>query len=125
MTKHSTYQKILLNLFIGVVVFLYSCTTNTVDEGEVTDLPPIVETVTYNEDVAPIIANNCLGCHSGPNANAGLDLSNYANVRTAAAQGNMVNRINNGSNPMPPTGILPPDLRQIIDQWVSDGFLEN
>ena len=125
MTTRSTYQKILFGFFFAVVGLLYNCTTNTIDEGDVTDLPPIVEVVTYDDDVAPIIANNCIGCHSGPNANAGLDLSSYANVRGAAEQGNLVNRINNGSNPMPPSGILPPATRQIIDQWVADGFLEN
>lgn len=125
MTKQNTYQKLIFLFFTGTVLFLYNCTTNTIDEGDITDLPPIEETVTYDTDVAPIIANNCIGCHSGPNANAGLDLSSYANVRGAAEQGNLVNRINNGSNPMPPTGILPPETRQIIDQWIADGYLEN
>ncbi|WP_053002639.1 c-type cytochrome [Kordia jejudonensis] len=125
MTQHHTYQKFIFLFLAGTVLFLYNCTTNTIDEGDIQDLPPIEETVTYDDDVAPIIASNCIGCHSGPNANAGLDLSNYANVRGAAEQGNLVNRINNGSNPMPPSGILPPETRQIIDQWIADGYLEN
>lgn len=107
------------------LVLYANCTTNTLDEGDLTDLPPIVEAVTYDDDVAPIINTNCVGCHSGPSANAGLQLDGYANVRAAAEQGNLVNRINNASNPMPPSGQLPPETRQIIDQWVADGFLEN
>ncbi|WP_430412355.1 c-type cytochrome [Kordia sp.] len=125
MTTHHTYRKLIFLIFTGTVLLLYNCTTNTIDEGDITDLPPIEETVTYDDDVLPIITNNCIFCHSGPNANAGLDLSTYANVRGAAEQGNLVNRINNGSNPMPPTGILPPETRQIIDQWIVDGYLEN
>ena len=125
MTKNYMYRKLVLFSFLGMVILMYNCTTNTIDEGDITDLPPIEETVTYDADVSPIITNNCIGCHSGPNANAGLDLSSYANVRGAAEQGNLVNRINNGSNPMPPTGILPPETRQIIDQWIADGYLEN
>ena len=125
MTKNYTYRKLALASFLGMVLFLYNCTTNTIDEGDITDLPPIEETVTYDTDVLPIITNNCIGCHSGPNANAGLQLTSYANVRAAAEQGNLVSRINNGSNPMPPTGILPPETRQIIDQWIADGYLEN
>lgn len=125
MTKNTMYRKLTLLLFVGMVLFLYNCTTNTIDEGNIEDLPPIVETITYDDDVAPIITNNCIGCHSGPNANAGLQLTSYANVRAAAEQGNLVNRINNGANPMPPTGILPPETRQIIDQWIADGYLEN
>ncbi len=125
MTKNTLYRKFTLFFFIGMVLFLYNCTTNTIDEGSIEDLPPIVETITYDDDVAPIITTNCVGCHSGPNANAGLQLTSYANVRAAAEQGNLVNRINNGANPMPPTGILPPETRQIIDQWIADGYLEN
>jgi hypothetical protein len=114
----------LLTVFV-VVIVLYNCTTNTIDEGDIADLPPIEETVTYDDDVLPIITTNCVNCHSGPNANAGLQLTSYANVRAAAEQGNLVARINNSSNPMPPTGQLPPEIRQIIDQWIIDGYLEN
>ncbi len=112
-------------LCVCALAFFYNCTTNTVDEGDVTDLPPIVETVTYEGDVQAIIVTNCVNCHSGPNANAGLQLTSYANVRAAAEQGNLLNRINNASNPMPPSGQLPPEIRQIIDQWVADGYLQN
>jgi len=117
------YRK--LSLLSVFAVLLYNCTTNTVDEGDVTDLPPIVEVVTFDDDVEAIITTNCVGCHSGPSANAGLQLTGYANVRAAAEQGNLVGRINNASNPMPPSGQLPPETRQIIDQWIIDGYLEN
>ncbi len=119
------YRKLTILCLAIVALVLYNCTTNTLDEGDVTDLPPIVETVTYDDDVAAIINTNCVSCHSGPNANAGLQLTGYANVRAAAEQGNLVARINNSSNPMPPTGQLPPETRQIIDQWIIDGYLEN
>ena len=119
------YRKLtLLSVSLMAVVF-YNCTTNTIDEGSIEDLPPIVETVTYEDDVQAIIVTNCVTCHSGPNANAGLQLTSYVNVRAAAEQGNLLNRINNGSNPMPPSGLLPPETRQIIDQWVADGYLQN
>lgn len=117
-------KQTLLTVFVAGIL-LYNCTTNTIDEGDVIDLPPIVETVTYDDDVAAIINTNCVSCHSGPNANAGLQLTGYANVRAAAEQGNLVNRINNSANPMPPSGQLPPATRQIIDQWIIDGYLEN
>ena len=119
------YRKLTLLTLSLVVVTLYNCTTNTIDEGDISDLPPIVEKVTYDDDVEAIITANCVGCHSGANANAGLQLTGYANVRAAAEQGNLLNRVNNGSNPMPPGGQLPPATRQIIDQWVTDGYLEN
>ncbi|QHI36246.1 hypothetical protein IMCC3317_16050 [Kordia antarctica] len=110
---------------ICVLTIFYNCTTNTIDEGDVADLPPIVETITYDDDVEAIITTNCISCHSGPNANAGLQLTSYLNVKAAAEQGNLLNRINNATNPMPQSGLLPPETRQIIDQWVADGYLEN
>lgn len=115
---------ILLAFFVAIVVF-QNCTTNTVDEGDIIDLPPIIETITYDDDVEVIIVTNCVSCHSGPNANAGLQLTSYLNVKAAAEQGNLLNRINNATNPMPQGGLLPPETRQIIDQWVADGYLEN
>jgi len=119
------YRKLTVLTMSFVAVLLYNCTKNTIDEVDVEDLPPIVEKVTYDDDVAAIINTNCVGCHSGPNANAGLQLNGYANVRAATEQGNLLNRINNASNPMPPAGQLPATNRQIIDQWVADGYLEN
>ena len=119
------YRKLsLLSLSIVAVLF-HNCTTNTIDEGDIADLPPIIETVTYEGDVQAIIIANCVNCHSGPNANAGLQLTSYVNVRAAAEQGNLLNRVNNAANPMPQTGLLPPEIRQIIDQWVIDGYLQN
>ncbi|WP_420574434.1 c-type cytochrome [Kordia sp.] len=119
------YRKLTLLSLSLITIALFNCTTNTIDEGDIEDLPPIVETITYDDDVAAIINSNCVGCHSGPNANAGLQLNGYANVRAATEQGNLLNRINNSGNPMPPAGVLPAETRQIIDQWVADGFLEN
>lgn len=118
------YRKLTL-LSVFLIVLLSNCTTNTIDEGDVENLPPIVEVVTYDDDVEAIITANCVSCHSGPNANAGLQLTNYTNVRAAAEQGNLLNRINNAANPMPQQGLLPLETRQIIDQWAIDGFLEN
>ncbi|MCH2194710.1 hypothetical protein [Kordia sp.] len=119
------YRKLTLLTMSLIVVTLYNCTTNTIDEGDISDLPPIVEKVTYDDDVEPIINANCVGCHSGSAASGGLQLTGYANVRAATEQGNLLNRVNNASNPMPPSGQLPLATRQIIDQWVDDGYLEN
>ncbi len=119
------YRKVTLAVVSLVIATLYNCTTNTIDEVEIEDLPPIVESVTYDDDVAPILNSTCVGCHSGPSANAGLQLDGYANARAGVEQGNVINRINNASNPMPPSGQMPAGNRQIIEQWAADGFLEN
>jgi hypothetical protein len=54
-----------------------------------------------------------------------LAIDGYANARAGVEQGNVLARINDVSNPMPPSGVMPATDRQIIQQWADDGFLEN
>lgn len=112
-----------ITLFTMVILCFQSCTKAILED--VTPIVPIVETVKYDPDVATIMTNNCIACHSGPAANAGLDLTSYLNVRVATAQGNLIQRMNDSGNPMPPSGVLPAATRQVIDQWVTDGYLED
>jgi mono/diheme cytochrome c family protein len=111
---------IVLIAIIGTVLF--GCTKAVIIE-EITE--PVTETVTYDDHVQSIIFNNCTTCHAGAAPSAGIDLTTYQNVRFQAESGNLVPRMNNASNPMPPSGTLSPDQLAIIDKWVEDGFLEN
>jgi len=113
---------------IGVLITAFgmqSCTTAIIDAGNKATLPPLTRTVTYQTDIKPIMTNNCITCHAGPAPSAGLDLSNYQNTRYAAEQGNLVSRMNNTTNPMPPNGVLSPETLQIIDKWMTDNLPEN
>ena len=56
---------------------------NTVDCSE-------VETY-YNENVAPILSSNCIGCHPGQ---GGLSLDSYTSVYSAIKSGNVLDRVN-------------------------------
>ena len=100
-----------------------SCTTTEIPLDEVTE--PVIELVTYTGDVKAIIDANCIGCHGASSPQAGLSLVTYQQVRTAAESGNLITRMNNATNPMPPSGILSANVRAIIDAWANDGFLEN
>ena len=114
-----------LTLTVFILTLLLGCTTAIIDEGDPSLLPPITRTVTYQSDVESIMTNNCITCHAGPAPNAGLDLSNYQNTRFSAEMGNLIQRMNDAANPMPPNGLVSPESRQIMDKWVIDGFLEN
>lgn len=105
-----------------VLTVLFGCTKAVIIEEPV---EPIDETVTYDGHVAAIMTNNCVSCHSGASPSGGADLSTYQNVRFQAESGNLITRINNASNPMPPSGLLPASELAIIDEWVTDGYLEN
>jgi|TARA_B110000879_G_scaffold211742_1_gene305405 hypothetical protein len=118
MNSQKYYTLILILLFLG----LSSCTSAILEDE---DTGPIATTIKYNDDVKNIISANCVSCHGGSSPQAGLDLSSYVNVRFAAENGNLLNRINDQVNPMPQSGILPSSTRAVIDQWVADGYLEN
>jgi len=126
MLKIKTMKRIFFTSIaaMSLLLVLQSCTTAIIDEGSVDTLPPINRTVTYQSDVATIMFNNCLTCHSGNAPSDGLDLSTYANVRFAAEQRNLIQRMNDATNPMPQNGLLSPEIRQIMDQWIEDGLLE-
>lgn len=116
-------KKQLLPLIILIGLSMASCTTTEIPLDEITD--PIVEVVTYTGDVKAVIDTNCIGCHGTSSPQAGLSLVTYQQVRTAAESGNLIARMNNATNPMPPSGILSANTRALIDAWAADGFLEN
>ncbi len=101
-----------LSIFLWVVIFS-SC-------GE--DDNPTPTAVTYSADIATIMNNYCITCHSGAEPTADLSLDNYINVKTVAESGILITRINDGTNPMPPSGLMPEDKRQKIQEWIDDGL---
>ena len=111
-------------LVVCIIVFYgaYSCSTTTIEEVQG---PPLGTVVTYVQDVSPIVSNNCLSCHQTSQPNAGLNLETYQLMREATENGNVLNRINNPSNPMPSSGLMAPELRAIIQTWADNGFIEN
>ena len=97
---------------------------------------PVVEGVSFKDDIQPILAERCAlaGCHAAPGA-AGLDLTKYdtfkkgGNTGPAFAAGDgkgslVVRRIDGGG--MPPGG--PPldgDQIQLFIDWIDEGAENN
>ncbi len=100
-----------------------ACTKAIILEGEAP--APITRVIKYDQDVQIIMYNHCVTCHAGTAASASLDLTNYQNVRASSENGNLLERIENTSDPMPPSGLLSAEDRQIIAKWAADGFPEN
>jgi len=44
------------------------------------------------KDIQPIFQQNCIGCHSGERAKAGIDFSTYASVMEGSDDGPIVNK---------------------------------
>lgn len=77
--------------------------------------------------VKSIFDMNCAGCHMGPGAKKGVDLTSYAGVRKNVTPGNpsgsrIMREINRGS--MPPTGRLPKEQIDLLAKWITDGAHE-
>lgn len=118
-------MKVKYSVFGLLAIWVSSCTTAVIEETNPEELPPITEVVRYNPEIQTIMFNYCTTCHSGPSANAGVELDTYQNVRFYTESGNLINRINNQVNPMPPSGLIPSVDRQRVAKWLEDGFPQN
>lgn len=109
-----------------IVLVLYSCESNTYEELQ--DAPVIEGNVTYTQYIQPIIANNCLSCHSGGGVSSFRPLGTYSQLKEAVLTTNLLDRIqrqNGEEGQMPQTGRMSPADIQLILQWNEDGLLEN
>ena len=119
-------------LLLTSLLIICSCTNDHEDDLIIAVNPtePIEPTdpivlKNYNDDVKPIIDNNCVNCHSNGGSASFYLLENYDQVRASAASGSLYSRMTDATNPMPPSGILPGNVTQIIEDWTIDGLLED
>jgi hypothetical protein len=126
-TKLSTAFSLLLLLLAGA----YSCTKNSADKLAGGG-PATCDTANmkYTEDVVPILQANCYSCH-GSSSNAtsgGINLQDYATLKTYALNGDLVGNITwaPGHDPMPENAAKLPvcEINTIID-WVNNGARNN
>ncbi|MFT4521731.1 MAG: putative membrane protein [Bacteroidia bacterium] len=81
--------------------------------------------VSYQNSIKSIITAKCISCHAGPNPAAKINLTTYASVRKQSEEGELLKRINDVQKPMPPGGdLMNENLRTIIANWATDGYLE-
>ena len=112
-----------LSLFLGILVFYYSCTKDT---GR---LPVKTACDSLNTKFAavimPIVQANCAtpGCHV-PGGSGKGDFTAYDGVKAKVDNGSFNNRTIVQKD-MPPLGPLPDSLLQKIDCWVQKGARNN
>lgn len=95
----------------------------TMDDLDAGDPNPVA--LSYQNDIRPIIQGNCVACHGNPPTNnAPMSLTSLTLVQSAVENRGLLNRINNTTNPMPPDGLMPMSARQMIEDWVDQGFPE-
>ena len=118
-------MKNLLPIILFTGLLLTSCSSSD-DSVENNNNNNNNNALTYVGSIRNIINSNCTSCHSDPPSNgAPMPLTTYSDVRAAVETRNLLGRLNSTTNPMPPTGQLPNDTRQLIEDWVDLGMPEN
>lgn len=139
-------------LILALSLFLFACSTPdpqkpsaepTAESSQVNPTEPHLEPglitagVSFKEDIQPLIAANCLGCHSGPKAKEGIDMSSFKTLITtgehgpiikpgSAADSMMVKAMNgDGMDVMPPKGKLSAEDIAKVTAWIEEGADNN
>lgn len=117
-----------LILCFSIIGLLFSCSSDSSDDLTPTPDPdpdPSVK-ITYNGDIKSIMTGNCTSCHGTTLSNgAPMALTTYAQVVNAVQNRGLVARINSTANPMPVSGLMSQTNRNLVQQWIDDGLLEN
>ncbi len=111
----------ILIIFLVVGFFMFKCSNNSTDD--LIDQSNIPTVVKYSTDVKPIIESSCLKCHGTPLANgAPNSLTTIEQVKFSIEKLKLIERINDIAEPMPPSGLMQPSKRAIIEKWKTDGY---
>jgi uncharacterized membrane protein len=108
-TKDSIYNWIKNGALDGVCAS--SCDTATV--------------VTYQNQISSLMTRNCTSCHSGANAQKGIALDTYAEVKAYLDNGKLLSAVKGTSIQMPPGySISSCEMRQ-LELWKANGAKQN
>ena len=75
----------------------------------------------YTNDIAPLLAANCVSCHGATRPNAGISLDTYANTQKNALLANSM--IQSGA--MPPGTPLSSAKKAMFQAWCDEGMPNN
>jgi hypothetical protein len=108
-----------------IILFLIVCSCKK-DKVELYSTSNCSDTVSFNDEILPLIQNNCSGCHDNLN---GYSLTNHANIssNSSAIIGAMRN---SGYKLMPRDGFnigyaLPDSVIQRVECWINQGKKNN
>jgi hypothetical protein len=98
-------------------------TTGGTNSGMMTTSQCDTANVTFSNTVRPILETNCVGCHSGAGATAGVDVSTYQGLKRVVDAGRFPNVLtaSSGAPQMPPGSRLSPCDIAKIQAWVRKG----
>lgn len=87
-----------------------------------------VTDISYSQDIYPLIANSCIGCHQTNNALDGVNLDNYDDIKFFANEGSLLGSIKHGADykAMPQLAFKLTDCQIAkIENWITEGAQNN
>lgn len=117
---------IILALFFSSF-FYVSCSYDSEEELFEGDCG-LIENMSLQEDIAPILQANCYTCHASDIATAGVDLESYTSLKTLSENGLLLGAINHqqGFAAMPPSGEMLDECNiKKIETWINEGIQNN
>ena len=114
-------------VFVGFALIgsmMFSCkkeTTTSTTTNPTTTTLDTTKTISYKNDIAPLMSQECTSCHNNANTSAGVNLSSFANVSKFASSS--ISAINAGI--MPPSGKWSADKIVVFSKWIAQGKLNN
>lgn len=120
--KKRLKTSVLLSLLTGIIAI--SCYYDNVEELYPDGAPCDLDTVTYLNEIRPIIDKDCAtsGCHVPGTGRK--DLTTYEGVKDIVDDGRLVDRAIVRKD-MPPSQPLSGCEMDKIQKWIDDGALEN
>ena len=87
-------MKKIINVTLLLLITFYGCEKNVEEDPEDDTVDCSTVESYYDEQIAPILSSNCIGCHSGSTPTSDLSLDSYASVYAAIKSGNVLDRVN-------------------------------
>ncbi|MDI9338880.1 MAG: hypothetical protein QM539_10725 [Alphaproteobacteria bacterium] len=116
---------VMLNLMFAMVALTCIYCTKAVPDTSSTDCTSV--TVTYTQNIAPIINSSCAipNCHNSISRKSGLDYSTYSLTKAGAANNNFLGSIQqlSGYEAMPQNAPKLSDSSiKLIICWIKSGY---
>ena len=110
-----------IGLFSVLTIVFASCTYTKVDlpvKEETCD-----STISYVNDIVPIVTANCTGCHSAGFASG--DFTTYAGLKAKADNGTLKNRVVTQRDMPEAPNTMSDSARSVIRCWIVQGAPNN
>lgn len=120
--------------FLGVIGLSMAASSCYYDALPDDSAIPIPENVSFQNDIQPILSQNCASCHNGsvaPDLRSGTSYTaltaNNAYVIPSDADNSILHKalIGQGAPLMPPSGALSQAKINLVKQWINEGALNN